>query len=318
MLYGGRLDYDSIAGELHVAPRGSINLALSSDGRTVVRAGAGLFYNPVPLNVASFGQFQRRVVSTFALDGLTETSSVDMPNVFASDILTPRSLTWNVEMDREWVKNFFVRVGYQQRTNEFEPIVDQQVGPPGAAATVLRTDGQSRYREAQITARYQLGGSDQIVASYTRSSAVGNLNAFNDFFGNVENPVIRPDQRGPLPWDAPHRVLLWSNISLPGGFAIFPVLDVRSGFPLSNLDADRNFVGARNEAGRFPTFVSLDTQLTKKLRVFHRNAIIGLKVFNVTNHFNPRDYQGNLASVEFGGFNNSVGRTFRGKWVLEF
>ena len=42
----------------------------------------------------------------------------------------------------------------------------------------LRTDGQSRYREGQITGRYQFHGSDQIVASYTRSSAVGNLNDF--------------------------------------------------------------------------------------------------------------------------------------------
>ena len=64
--------------------------------------------------------------------------------------------------------------------------------------------------------------------------------------------------------------------------------------------------------------MSLDTQLTKKLRVFHHQATIGLKVFNVTNHFNPRDYQGNVDSRDFGGFNNSVGRTFRGKWVFEF
>jgi hypothetical protein len=41
-------------------------------------------------------------------------------------------------------------------------------------------------------------------------------------------------------------------------------------------------------------------------------------VFNITDHFNPRDYQGNLASTNFGGFDNSVGRTFRGKWVFEF
>ncbi len=32
----------------------------------------------------------------------------------------------------------------------------------------------------------------------------------------------------------------------------------------------------------------------------------------------PRDYQGNLASADFGGFSNGVGRTFRGKWVFEF
>jgi hypothetical protein len=44
---------------------------------------------------------------------------------------------------------------------------------------------------------------------------------------------------------------------------------------------------------------------------------LGAKVFNVTNHFNPRDNQGNLASEEFGGFSNGVGRRFRLKFVIE-
>jgi hypothetical protein len=44
----------------------------------------------------------------------------------------------------------------------------------------------------------------------------------------------------------------------------------------------------------------------------------GVKIFPLTDHFNPRDYQGNLASAAFGSFYNGVGRTFRGKFVLEF
>ena len=44
---------------------------------------------------------------------------------------------------------------------------------------------------------------------------------------------------------------------------------------------------------------------------------LGAKVFNVTNHFNPRDYQCNLASGEFGGFYNGVGRRFGLKFVVE-
>jgi hypothetical protein len=183
---------------------------------------------------------------------------------------------------------------------------------------VLASDGRSRYREGQVTARYQFHGADQIVASYTRSSAIGNLNDFNSYFGNIENPVIRPDARGPLPWDAPNRYLFWSNVGLPSGFTVFPVLDVRTGFPLSVIDEDRNFVGPRNEAGRFPTFVSLDLQVSKRLRLLGHDATVGVKVFNITNHFNPRDFQGNLASADFGGFANGVGRAFRGKWVFEF
>lgn len=317
--YGARFDVDSFTGDVNVAPRGSVTAAITEDGRTVVRAGAGVFYDPVPLNVASFDQLQERSVTTFADDGVTPDGPPSLVrNVVASAIHTPRSANWNVELDREWLRNFFVRVGYQQRENRFESVLDPSTLATGEEVLLLRTDGQSRYREAQITARYQFHGTDQIVGSYTRSSAFGNLNDFNTYLGNIENPVIRADARGPLPWDAPNRYLFWSNVSLPRDFTVFPLLDVRTGFPLSTIDENRNFVGARNEAGRFPTFVSLDMQVSKRLRLFGHNATIGIKVFNITNHFNPRDYQGNLASGNYGGFNNSVGRSFRGKWVFEF
>ena len=316
---GARYDYDSFTGDVNVAPRASFTATPFEDGRTVVRGGGGLFYDPIPLNVASFTQQQERETTSFLADGTTPAGpAILMPNVVTSAIHTPRSANWTIELDREWFRNFFVRVGYQRRDQRFEPVLDPVNPAGGASALVLASDGRSRYREGQVTARYQFHGADQIVASYTRSSAIGNLNDFNSYFGNIENPVIRPDARGPLPWDAPNRYLFWSNVGLPSGFTVFPVLDVRTGFPLSVIDEDRNFVGPRNEAGRFPTFVSLDLQVSKRLRLLGHDATVGVKVFNITNHFNPRDFQGNLASADFGGFANGVGRAFRGKWVFEF
>jgi hypothetical protein len=317
--FGARYDYDSFTGDVNVAPRASFTAAATADGRTVVRGGAGVFYDPIPLNVASFAQMQERVITSFEADGVTPAGPVVlMRNVVSSAIHTPRSLNWSLEIDREWLKNFFVRGGYQQREQRFESVLNPVVLASGEPELLLAAEGRSSYREGQITARYQFNGADQVVAAYTRSSAVGNLNDFNSYFGNIENPVIRPDARGPLPWDSSNRYLFWSNVSLPHGFIVFPVLDVRTGFPLSVVDADRNFVGPRNEAGRYPTFVSLDLQVSKRLRLFAHNATVGLKVFNITDHFNPRDYQGNLASADFGAFANSVGRTFRGKWVFDF
>ena len=35
-----------------------------------------------------------------------------------------------------------------------------------------------------------------------------------------------------------------------------------------------------------------------------------MKVFNLTNHFNPRDYQNNIDSQAFGRFYNGVGRKY--------
>jgi hypothetical protein len=313
LVSGVRYDRESLAAGVNLAPRGSLSFVAGGDGRTVVRAGGGLFYAAEPLNVASFAQLQNRVITMLAADGTTPSSTTVLANVQAAPLRVPRSTTWNVELDREWFTRLFVRVGYQERDNHDDAIVDV-----ATAAILLRNDGESRYREAQVTARYTFHGDDRIVASYTRSLATGNLNDYNTFFGNLEDPVIRPDERGPLAWDAPHRLLVWGSVTLPHGFAVFPVVETRSGFPLSNVDADRNFVGDRNAAGRFPTFFSLDAQVTKKLRIIGHNATIGLKVFDITNHFNPRDYQGNVASSFFGGFANGVGRTFRGKWVFEW
>jgi hypothetical protein len=47
-------------------------------------------------------------------------------------------------------------------------------------------------------------------------------------------------------------------------------------------------------------------------------AHIGVRTFNLFNHYNPRDIQANTASPRYGAFLNSVDRMIRGKFVLEF
>jgi len=314
LVYGVRNDYDSYNGDVNVAPRGSFTASLTEDGRTMLRGGAGLFYTPILLNVAVFDQLQGRTVAQYRADGVTSAGpATTLTNVFGAELRTPRSANVTVELDRELMKNLFVRVSAQQRKTEFEPILDVT-----SSSIVLATDGNSRYREGQVTARYQFHGQDQIVGSYTRSSAVGDLNDFNSYYGPIQNPIIRPNQRGPLPWDAPNRWLFWSNISLPKEITVFPLVDVRTGFPYSLIDEDRNDVGPRNQAGRYPTFVSLDTQVTKRFLFRGHRTTVGVKVFNITNHENPRDFQNNLAASDFGSFYNNVGRTIRGKFIYEF
>ena len=41
---------------------------------------------------------------------------------------------------------------------------------------------------------------------------------------------------------------------------------------------------------------------------------VGIKLFNMTNHWNPRDVQNNLDSTDFGTFYNTVGRSIRLKF----
>ena len=195
------------------------------------------------------------------------------------------------------------------------------MGEDDTGALLLYNSGRNRYREFQITARYQIRR-HVLNGSYVRSSAIGDLNDFNQFFGNTPNPIIRPNERGRLPFDAPNRVLFWGQFEAPWKITVLPVLDVHTGFPYSVYDEERDFVGARNRAGRFPLFSSADLQATKEISIPFRGkkykAHVGVRTFNLFNHYNPRDIQANMASPRYGAFLNSVDRMIRGKFVLEF
>lgn len=320
--YGVRLDRDNIASTNNIAPRLAFAFAPVRDGRTVIRGGMGLFYDQIGLNVATFPQLQERLITRYGADGRQVLGGqLQRMGLQNGEYLTPRSVNWNVELDREWLKNLFVRVGYQQRQGTREYVLDPINSGTSDSILSLNNAGKSRYRELQVTARYTFRH-DELNASYVRSKAIGDLNDFNSYFGNFQNPIIRPNERSLLPYDAPNRFVFWGTFGVKYGITATPVLELRNGFPLSVIDEDRNFVGPRNRAGRFPTFASLDLQVLKSVsapRRFSENYKfkVGVKVFNLTNHFNPRDFQGNLASDEFGGFYNGVARKFGLKFVIE-
>jgi Carboxypeptidase regulatory-like domain/TonB-dependent Receptor Plug Domain len=319
--YGVRLDRDTIAHENNFAPRLAFAFSPIRDGRTVVRGGVGLFYDQISLNIATFPQLQDRINTSFGLDG-QQVSQRQHPALEDGRFLTPRSVNWNIEFDREWLKNLLVRVGFQQRQATREYVLNPIQSATLGDSLLLSNSGRSRYREFQVSTRYTFRGTDELNASYVRSRAIGDLNDFNSYYANFENPIIRRNEQSFLPYDAPNRFVFWGNFGVKYGITVAPVLDIRNGFPLSVIDEDRNFVGQRNRAGRFPNFASLDLQVLKSVSAPGRFSEkyrfrVGVKVFNLTNHFNPRDFQGNLASDEFGGFYNGVGRKFGMKFVIE-
>jgi hypothetical protein len=97
-------------------------------------------------------------------------------------------------------------------------------------------------------------------------------------------------------------------------------VEIRSGFPLSYVNDRLDFVGKRNQAGRFPNFMSLDVQILKGFKVpfLDKRVRAGAAIFNVTNHFNPRDFQNHTGSLQFGQFFNSLGPSVRAKFEMDF
>jgi hypothetical protein len=320
--YGVRYDRDNIARENNLSPRIGFAFMPRLDGRTVIRGGVGLFYDAIDLNVATFTQLQERVLTRFGPDGQQIIGVPQRERLVLDDggFRTPRSVNWNIEMDREWWKNLYVRVGYQQREARREFVLNPIESANEGSILLLANSGSARYREFQVTARYKFHEHDEFNASYVRSSTEGDLNDFNSYFGNFDNPIIRPNERSLLPFDAPNRFIFWGEYHAQYGLTLTPLLEIRNGFPVSIVDEDRNFVGPRDRAGRFPTFAAIDMQVMKSVslpgRLKKYRAELGLKVFNLTNHFNPRDFQNNLASDEFGNFSNGVGRMFGSRIVF--
>ena len=315
---GLRVDSDSVTSSTHFAPRVGFLLALTKDGKTLLKGGVGMFYDRVPLMYPVFDRLPDRTVTLLGPNG-QPLSSTAYVNRIGGGLQNPRSTAWNLAIERQITERLTLRAAYEQRNTTRDFVVSPGV-EDGSSFITLSNAGRDSYREFQVSGRYRL---DRMIldASYVHSRAYGNLNDPLLFFGNYPQAVIQPDATGRLPFDAPNRVLLHAEIDGPWKLAIVPVLDVHTGFPYSVENEYREYVGARN-VDRFPTFSSVDLQITRPISVpfreHHIKARIGGGVYNLFGRFNPRDVQNDIASTNFGKFYNGPSVLFRGKLVFQF
>jgi hypothetical protein len=315
---GFRADGDSITHSAHLAPRAGVLLSLTGDGKTLLKGGAGIFYDRVPLMFPPFAEFPGRTVTLIGPGGQAS-SSTAFVNRIEGSLDNPRSTTWSLELDRQVTSQLAVRVAYENRNTARDFVVSPVTGSQSGVISLSNT-GSDSYREFQISGRYQ---TNRFVlnGSYVRSRAYGDLNDPFLFFGNYPQAVIQVDQKGRSLYDVPNRFLFWSDIHGPLKLDILPIYDLQTGFPYSVQNEFREYVGPRSSQ-RFPQFSSTDVQITRPFTVHFRDKGLTLRaggsVFNVFNHDNPRDVQSIRDSSEFGSFYNDAWREFRGKLVFQF
>src|SRR5271165_4201136 len=316
--YGLRSDIDSVTGTTHASPRAGVILALTNDGKTLLKAGGGIFYDRVPLMLPVFESFPDRTVSFLGPNGQV-TSPTAYVNRITGGLQTPRSTAWNVELDRQITNTLSVRVGYEDR-NTAKDFIVSPINANSSGIISLSNGGYDSYREFQVTASYR-SSRFLVNGSYVHSRAYGSLNDPFLFFGNYPQAVIQPNASGRLSFDAPNRFLVWGDIEGPWKLTIMPVFDLHTGFPYSAQNEYREYIGQRNTE-RFPTFMSTDLQVTRPFTVHMGERQLklraGVAVFNLFNHDNPRDVQSIVNSSQFGNFYNDAWRTFRGKLVFQW
>jgi CarboxypepD_reg-like domain len=315
---GMRFDSDTVTSSTHAAPRAGFVFALTRDGKTLLKGGAGLFYDRVPLIIPTLDRLPDRTVS-METSGGTVSNSVAYSNQLKGNIQNPHSSSWSAELDRQVSESLSLRVAYEQRnTSKVFVVSPTYEGNTGILA--VSNSGGDTYREIQLAGRYKIQHFT-LNSSYVHSRAYGDMNDPALFFGNTPQAVTQPDTRARLPFDAPNRFLFWGDVEGPWKLTLLPVYDLHTGFPYSVENQFREYIGPR-DTEHFPRFSSFDLQVSRpvSLHMGDRSPHIraGFGVYNVFNHFNPRDVQNVEESDYFGGFFDDAWRDYRGKLVFQF
>jgi len=331
---GVRTESQQVSESFRVAPRAGIAWNIFANAGTVVRAGFGLFYDRVPLNVYAFNQYPTQVISMFGPGGQLSagpflyqnglgTVDVRYPFVFQetnAGNFSPRSATGSVQIEQPLTQHVKLRVGYMQSQSSGLVIMNTVAPNPASntGAYLLSGAGQSRYRQFEVTTRVRLNDKRELFFSYVRSRARGDLNDFSSYLGSFPVPIVRADQFSNLPSDLPNRFIAWGLVQLPAGFRIAPVFEYRSGFPYASTDAYQNYVGVPF-ASRFPSFVSLDSRFSKDFKINPKYTIRpSISAFNLTDHFNPAAFHGNIADPAYGLFFGDRHRRFTADFDVIF
>jgi hypothetical protein len=304
--FGVRMDREDVIERVNWSPRGGVSIGVLPEGRGILRGGVGKFRQRTPLNVGAFVQFEDRTVTRFGADGAALGPPVTFVNVPAPDLRTPEAVTGNVEWNQRFGRRVLFKANYLKRTGAHEYILD----PDAARGQVgLLSTGESRYWELELTGRYLGGGRRDLTVSYVRSRGFADLNNYDQFYGNLRNPIVRANEHNLIPTDVPHRVLVRGTIGLPGQWDFAPVIEFRSGFPWSAVDEFQDFSGPRNRTGRLPRVKAFDFSLSRPWHVWKYRFRGGLKVYNLLGTSAQRDVQNNLGSPEFGQFFNPLERS---------
>jgi hypothetical protein len=304
--FGIRMDRDAVVQRVNWSPRAGAAFAVLPEGRAILRGGFGKFVQRAPLNIEAFPSFESRVVSRFAPDGSPLGPSVAFGNVMGDDLRTPEARVANVEWNQRFGRRWLTKIALLARGGTHEFIL---IPEPAAGQIRLTSAGTSRYRELEITARHLGGVRRDLTVSYVLSKGTADLNNFDQFYGNLRNPILRPNEYALAPTDVRHRLLLRGSFAVPGQFDVAPVFELRSGFPFSAVDEFQDFVGSRNRAGRLPSVRNLDVSVVRPWRFRKYRFRAGVRLYNVLGAPAARDVQNNLSSPDYGAFYNPIERS---------
>jgi len=229
------------------APRLGLAWRLTGDGKTVLRAGGGLYYdssmsiaadsiNGGPLSVASY-------------TGAAGLSPTELSYAFLPNLRLPAAAQWNLSLERALGAHDTLSAGYVGSAGY--GLIRREVGGAGSSATswiaLTTNDGHSAYNAFAAQYRRRFGNGLTGLASYTWSHAIDNDSS--DAFLLWAGPGT-PGDRGASDFDLRHSFAATLSYTIPQrapdrgwrrfaeGWSANAILRARSGFPITVLESE--------------------------------------------------------------------------------
>ncbi len=159
----------------NLAPRLGAAYRLTKDGRTVLRAGAGLYYDS-SLSIGTDALDGGPLNSVTLTSGVHAPFSVNFIYGFEDGLKLPQIRQWNVSLERAFTDHDVLSLGYVGANGR--ELIRREVGGPGSGPNsflaLTTNDGFSNYQALQIQYRRRFARGVQGSVAYTWSHSVDN------------------------------------------------------------------------------------------------------------------------------------------------
>ena len=280
-------------------PRIGLAYAPGNSGKTVIRAGFGMFYNDLAQGgwAEAFQGVNNSSAGTCCLNPGDPGALIDpnykTPYAIHASAGVQHALTskWTISADYTHEQG---NHGY--RRYDYTPGVNLDANAP--AISVFRSDNRSSYDSLAVVLQGHVSDRVNLIAHYTLSNAKTwgcLLGELFDYVNGVCDPLnaFAPGDYGPSGEDVRHRFVLAGTWHAPGGIEISTLTQGESArpFTLTTPAGDRAVVNGVKTAlddVRGTPYIQVDLRVSRPIKIQDRWTITPFaELFNLFNRNNP-------------------------------